>query len=145
MKKQLPHVSLGIILKLEVRSVVFISSSSYSPKYSEDSSVISSVKISQLKQFLKWLFVRVNLRLTLINLWLSSDIDLSIHFLIWNLLRFSICCDSFWLLFVDQLILFRLHHFYLILFSFSLYLVWFLSAHFTKLLFNSWLYNRDKF
>ena len=44
-KRQLPSVSLGIILKLEVKSVVFISSSSDSPVYSEDSSVISSVKI----------------------------------------------------------------------------------------------------
>ena len=52
--------------------VVFISSSSDSPEYS---SVISSVKISLPKQSSNWLFVRVDLQLTLINLWLSSDIN----------------------------------------------------------------------
>ena len=39
MKRQLPSVSLGINLKLKVRGVVFISFSSDSPEYSEDSSV----------------------------------------------------------------------------------------------------------
>ena len=48
--------------------VVFISSSSDSPEY-------SSVKISLPKQSSNWLFVRVDLQLTLINLWLSSDIN----------------------------------------------------------------------
>ena len=46
MKRQLPSVSLGIILKIEVRGVVFILSSSDSPEYSED----SSVKISLPKK-----------------------------------------------------------------------------------------------
>ena len=45
MKKKLPSVSLGIILKLGVKGVVFISSSSDSTEYSEDSTIISSVKI----------------------------------------------------------------------------------------------------
>ena len=61
-KRQLPSVSLGIILKIEVRGVVFISSSSDSPEYSEDSSVISSVKISLPKQFSNWLSVKVDLQ-----------------------------------------------------------------------------------
>ena len=53
-------------MKLKVRGVVFISSSSD-----------SSVKISQLKQFSNWLSVRLDLLLTLIKFWLSLDIDLS--------------------------------------------------------------------
>ena len=50
-KSQLSSVSLGIILKLVVRGIVSISFSSDSPEFSEDSSVISSVKISLTKQF----------------------------------------------------------------------------------------------
>ena len=69
-KRQLPSVLLWIILKLEVRGVAFISSSSDSKEYLENSSVISSAKISLPKQFSYWLSVWVDLWLTLINLWL---------------------------------------------------------------------------
>ena len=79
---QLPSVSLGIILKIEVRFVVFISSSSDSKEYSEDSPAISSIEISLPKQSSNWLSVRVDLLITLVYLWLSSDINLSILFLI---------------------------------------------------------------
>ena len=63
----MPIVLLGIILKLEVRGVILILSSSDSPEYSEDSSVISSAKISLLKQFSNWLSIWVDLLLTLIH------------------------------------------------------------------------------
>ena len=76
----MPSASLGIVLKLKLRSVVFISSSSDSPEYLEDSSVISSVKILLAKKFSNWLVVRVDILLTFIYLWLSSDINLSILF-----------------------------------------------------------------
>ena len=55
MKKIVESVSLEIYLKLEVRGVVFVSSSSDSPEYSEDSSITSSIKISFLKLFSNWL------------------------------------------------------------------------------------------
>ena len=54
MKWKLQSVSLEIIMKLVERCIVFISSSSEKPEYSDNSSVISSVKISWSKQFSNW-------------------------------------------------------------------------------------------
>ena len=50
MKKTIAICSLGIMFKLWIRGVAFISSSSEIPEYSEDSSIISSVKTSLSKQ-----------------------------------------------------------------------------------------------
>ena len=139
----MPSVLLGIILKLEVRGVIFILYSSDSPDYSEDSSVIWSAKISLLKQFSNWLSVWLDLLLTLIHLWLFSDIfEHSFSYLkiiqIFNLLWFI------WLIF-SQWIQLSCSLFCIWKCFFCPYFLWILSANFTKLLSNSWLYNPDKF
>ena len=102
-------------------------------------------KISLPKQSSNWLSVRVDLLLTLINLWLSSDIDLSILFLYEIYSDFQSAVINFDYCFKINEYFVRLHNFQFHMFSFSTYFGWFLSAHFTKLRSNSSLYNPAKF
>ena len=93
-KRQFPSIPLGIILNWEVRDVALFKILSDSMENSEDSSVISSVKISLSHHFYSCKSVRVDFLFCLIRISASSDLDLSILFLTSNLCIFECFCNS---------------------------------------------------